>query len=97
MRGDHLEAGELLRRGFRPALKAAGLRPVKFHDLRHGDASALLASGVDVVRVSRTLGHSSRIMTMRIYSHALVGPGQHFGDKTDEIFGSGSKMVASRA
>jgi integrase len=41
----------------------------KFHALRHTHASALIAAGVDIVTVSRRLGHSSPVITLRAYSH----------------------------
>jgi integrase len=46
----------LLQRGFYPALRRAGLRKIRWHDLRHTFASLMLASGEDIVRVSRLLG-----------------------------------------
>jgi integrase len=54
--GEHVDAGRIIRAGLRPVLKAAGIRTVNFHSLRHSYASALLASGVDVVKVSKVLG-----------------------------------------
>lgn len=42
---------------------------VTFHALRHTHASALIAAGVDVVAISRRLGHSSPVVTLRIYAH----------------------------
>ncbi|MEV4086332.1 site-specific integrase [Nonomuraea fuscirosea] len=38
---------------------AAGLPPVRLHDLRHGAASLMLAAGVDLKVVQETLGHVS--------------------------------------
>jgi integrase len=40
-----------------------------FHALRHTHASALIAAGVDVVTVSRRLGHSSPNITLGVYGH----------------------------
>jgi integrase len=42
---------------------------VSFHSLRHSHASALIAAGIDVVKVSRRLGHSSPVITLRVYAH----------------------------
>lgn len=39
------------------------------HTLRHFYASALIASGCDVVTVQRALGHSSASITLNVYSH----------------------------
>ena len=40
-----------------------------FHALRHSHASALIAAGLDVVTVSRRLGHASPALTLSVYSH----------------------------
>ena len=43
---------------------------VSFHGLRHTHASQLIASGkVDIVTISKRLGHSSPDITLRIYAH----------------------------
>jgi integrase len=42
---------------------------VTFHALRHSHASALIAAGIDVVKVSRRLGHSSPVITLSTYAH----------------------------
>lgn len=47
----------------------ARLVPVEFHALRHTHASALIAAGIDVVTVSKRLGHSSPAITLKIYAH----------------------------
>ena len=48
--------------------KAAGLRHVSWHVLRHTFASHLAAAGVPVPAIQQLLGHSSITMTMR-YAH----------------------------
>ena len=42
---------------------------VSFHALRHTHASALIASGLDVVVISRRLGHRNPIVTLNTYAH----------------------------
>ena len=42
---------------------AAGLPPVRLHDLRHGAASLVLAAGVPMKVVQETLGHCSSAIT----------------------------------
>lgn len=59
--GEHLEV--LIRR--------AGLPPVRFHDLRHGSASMLLAAGVDLKVVSQTMGHATSAFTADVYVTVL--------------------------
>ena len=48
---------------------ARKLPPISFHGLRHSHVSALIAGGVDVLTVSRRIGHASPVVTMRIYAH----------------------------
>jgi integrase len=75
--GKPMSAPNMMTRGFYPALRRAGLRKIRFHDLRHTYASLMIASGVDVVRVSRLLGHSSPTITLNVYAHQL--PSAHYG------------------
>jgi integrase len=49
-----------------------GIVDVTFHALRHSHASALIAAGVDVVTVSRRLGHSSPTITLNVYAHLFT-------------------------
>ncbi len=60
---------------FRQLSIAAGLRPIRLHDLRHGQASLMLAAGVPIAVVSKRLGHSSITVTSDTYSHLLGGVG----------------------
>lgn len=55
--------------GFPDALRRLGLPHVRFHDLRHGCASLLLAQGVSLKVVSETLGHASISLTADTYLH----------------------------
>jgi integrase len=50
------------------AMKAAGVRAT-FHSLRHTHASTLIASGLDVLTISRRLGHGSPAITLGVYGH----------------------------
>jgi integrase len=40
-----------------------------FHSLRHTHASHLIASGLDVITISRRLGHGSPSITLGVYGH----------------------------
>jgi integrase len=48
---------------------AIGFGGVTFHALRHTHASMLIDAGVDVVRISRRLGHASPNITLQVYAH----------------------------
>jgi integrase len=56
------------------ACRRAGLRKIRWHDLRHSFASQLVTVGVPIRRVQDWLGHSTIAMTMR-YSHLAPGSG----------------------
>jgi Phage integrase family len=42
---------------------------VTFHALRHTHASQLIDAGVDIVTISKRLGHAKPDITLRIYAH----------------------------
>jgi integrase len=46
-----------------------GLPEITFHALRHTHASHLIDAGIDVVKISRRLGHASPAITLRVYAH----------------------------
>ena len=41
------------------------------HDLRHTNATLLIAQNIDVKTVSKRLGHAQTSTTMNIYAHSL--------------------------
>ena len=68
------EVGNILRpnyisESFPKLLKANGMRPIRFHDLRHSCASLLLANGVPMKQIQAWLGHSDFSTTANIYAH----------------------------
>src|SRR5262245_33974667 len=48
---------------------AQGLPSVSFHGLRHSHVSALIASGVDPLTISRRIGHANVSTTTNVYGH----------------------------
>lgn len=61
-----------IRRRYKAACEAAGLRPLRFHSLRHA-AGSLIARHADARFVQDFLGHS-RIATTERYMHAKARP-----------------------
>lgn len=53
------------------AMKEAGMPDVTLHSLRHTHASVLIASGMDILTVSRRLGHGSPTITLSVYGHLI--------------------------
>ena len=58
-----------LSRDWRRTCRRLGLPLVSFHALRHTHASALIAAGLDVVTISRRLGHTNPTVTLNTYAH----------------------------
>src|SRR5688572_9540139 len=68
--GTHLDPSNL-RRAFHSVLKAAELKRIRYHDMRHTYATNLLKAGENITDVSRLLGHSSIQITVDTYGHFL--------------------------
>ena len=69
--GHPLQVNNLGQRDYARLIKIAGVRPIKFHGLRHTCATLLLQAGQPVHVVSERLGHSKVSMTMEVYAHVL--------------------------
>jgi integrase len=61
-----------LSRDWARSSRRLGWPRVSFHGLRHTHASALIASGMDVVAISKRLGHKSLTAALRIYAHLFA-------------------------
>ncbi len=57
-----------IKTAFNNAVRRAGIRHCRFHELRHTFASRLIEKGVNIVTVKELLGHADIRTTMR-YSH----------------------------
>ena len=65
---DYRDVGE----DFRATLQRSGIAApgrLTLHSFRHGYASLLISSGLNVVYVSRQLGHANPAITLKIYAH----------------------------
>ena len=68
-----MDALNLLHRVCHPLLDKAGLRRIRFHDLRHAYASRLIQRGESLAYVKEQLGHSSIQVTVDLYGHLVPG------------------------
>ncbi len=81
-------------RKFKRALARAGLsNSVRFHDLRHASATAMLAAGVHPKAASERLGHSTIAITMDLYSHALQELDDQAAERLGDVFGAHRRAV----
>jgi integrase len=58
-------------REFKKAIKKSGVSPIRVHDLRHSHASLLLNNGVNIIAVSKRLGHATITQTLETYAHLM--------------------------
>jgi integrase len=70
--GGYLRRSNFGRRVWRPAIRAAGLDGVRFHDLRHAASTLAAVSGATTKELMARLGHSSPAAALR-YQHAISG------------------------
>jgi integrase len=60
-------------RAWRRVVTSKKLPRVSFHALRHTHASILIRAGVDVLTISKRLGHHKPSVTLDLYAHILPG------------------------
>lgn len=72
-----------LREGLKRICKAQNLPNLTLHALRHSHCTYLLAQGVNVLAVSKRLGHHSPAFTLDRYGHLVPS----MNDKLDEVLG----------
>ena len=94
--GGPMNCSNMVQRHFLPALKAADLPRIRFHDLRHTYASLLIDQGENLKYIQTQLGHSSPTVTLNVYAHLMNPTHQEAACRLENsVFGeSGSKMVA---
>ncbi|MGH8890157.1 MAG: tyrosine-type recombinase/integrase, partial [Acidothermaceae bacterium] len=56
---------------FQRLIARANLPKIRFHDLRHTNASIALAAGLPMKTVSDRLGHSTTVITSDLYTHVV--------------------------
>jgi len=87
----------VLTHNFTRIAKRAGLRGVRFHDLRHTFASLMLLRGAKPKVISEALGHSSVAFTMDVYSHIIEGMQEDAMALLDEVLPEGvNKNVVAK-
>ena len=77
--------GAALLRAFQRALERAGVRQVRFHDLRHTFGTRMAAAGVPMRTLQEWMGHRD-LRTTLIY--ADYSPGAHEVDLVNDAFAS---------
>jgi integrase len=73
---------------WRRHVRTLKLPAVSLHALRHTHASQLIASGMDVLTISRRLGHGAPSITLDVYSHLFKPTDRGAAAIFDQAFGS---------
>ena len=71
---------------FAKLVRAAGLPPIRLHDLRHSYATAALAAGVPVKVLSQRIGHADVGVTLAVYAHVMPGDDEDAARRADALF-----------
>lgn len=69
--GGFLRNSNFDRNIWHPIRDNVGIPDVKFHDLRHTQASLMLHAGVDMKVIQQRLGHASYLTTANMYAHLM--------------------------
>lgn len=77
---------DIITKRFGRIRESLGLPSFRFHDLRHYNASVMIALNVPFFYISRRLGHKSTDMVMRVYGHILANKQDDINDQLNEFF-----------
>jgi integrase len=72
-----------------PAVRAAGLAPLRPHDLRHTAVALWIAAGANPKEVSVRAGHTSVSFTLDRYGHLFPGHDTELRDRLDAMHAEG--------
>lgn len=78
---------------FKKAIMESGVPQIRIHDLRHSHATWLINNGVNIVAVSKRLGHASIEQTLKTYTHLLDTTDQNMIVKINAIRDTNSDTV----
>ena len=68
--------------------KAAGIKRIRIHDLRHSSCALLINLGYSPIQIAERLGHENVTITER-YSHLYPSVQRQMAEKLDESFKEG--------
>ncbi len=86
-----------LARRFTALAERAAVPPIRFHDLRHTNATIDLAAGTHPKIVQERLGHADIAMTMNLYSHVTADMQRQAADRLDAMLDAASEEAERTA
>jgi len=84
--GGPLRAAGWRTRYWRPAVKAAGLEPLRPHDLRHTAVALWIAQGAHPKQIAARAGHTSVSFTLDRYGHLFEDADDDLMERLDAAF-----------
>jgi len=85
--GNAMSPRQFVRDSFDPLLARANVRRIRPYDMRHTFATLALVAGVHIKTVSRILGHSNVVETLRTYSHFVPAQLADANDRVGALLG----------
>ena len=84
--GDYYVTGSFTAK-FSSVLKKKGLRHIRYHDLRHTNATLMMLYEIPIKVMSENLGHANTGVTMDTYSHVTMNMKMQIAEKFEsELF-----------
>ena len=71
------------------------LPPIRLHDLRHSNATAMIAAGINAKVVQHRLGHANVSITLNTYTHVLPEMDQEAADTLNNALFSSAQPISS--
>ena len=79
-------SGRAIYKAFVRLCKASGVQHYRFHDLRHMQASVMLALGIPDKYAMERMGHASPNMLKMVYQHTMQETREQVADMVDDYF-----------
>jgi integrase len=93
-RGGPLIHANFRQRYFVPAVTAAGLAPLRIHDLRHTAVALAVAAGAHPAEIQAQLGHTSIKTTLDEYGHILPSAQRQVAERLEEVRSTARRLRA---
>ena len=78
--------GAAIYKRFKRLQKQLGMNDFRFHDLRHYNASVMLALGIPDKYAMERIGHASNAILRNVYQHTMKKKQSEFSTQLDEFF-----------
>jgi integrase len=79
--------GSTAHKALQRSLKKAGIMHARVHDLRHTFATLHLSMGTSPKAISEALGHTTIVITLDLYAHAVPGMMADAANRMDDLLG----------